>query len=598
MHNIAEPGRWRVRDTAAALLLALASAAFVVWQNAHRTVLWDASYTLETSTRIAMGQVPYRDFPLAHAPLTFLIQALLIRLTGRVFWHAVAWAAVSGALSTFVAWRIALSLLRERSRHAWTMALLLSAPLIFLSTYGILSFPSYDCDCILFVLIFLFAWLRWMRGEFVAGSAWRGPYAAGALLVPPLFAKQNIGLPLAACALGIVFFSLLYGLLARHSDTEKPLDPERLLVFLGGFVSALGAALLALQSTVGLANYLHWTIRFAAARRLPGLAAMLTVYDEPALRWELPCVGTGLALLRFLPARRWWMRLPAMALLLAPFAWTLAGQYLGDDAEDRATSLLSLWPLLLIFSLLLAGIQFLRRPSTRAAVPLLVLAAMHGAFLSQQLWGSTYALWPLLSILLAALLAAVCFVEQKQIGEPRTPTAFTLAAAAGVTLLVCGSLYATSAERLSYAQVWDAPVRHSTLPALKGMAVGGEYLPEFEELLRFAAAEIQRDEGVILLPGEDPFYFATGRKPQFPVLLFDPATDPFSPAELAAEARRCSIRWLVVKTHLQLTEDPTPERDRALAALMPDFHPYRTLHGYEIYRRVEQNSTGGLALGE
>ena len=33
------------------------------------------------------GQVPYRDFPLAHAPLTFLIQAAIIRLTGRVFFH-------------------------------------------------------------------------------------------------------------------------------------------------------------------------------------------------------------------------------------------------------------------------------------------------------------------------------------------------------------------------------------------------------------------------------------------------------------------------------------------------------------------------------
>jgi hypothetical protein len=74
---------------------------------------------------------------------------------------------------------------------------------------------------------------------------------------------------------------------------------------------------------------------------------------------------------------------------------------------------------------------------------------------------------------------------------------------------------------------------HSTLPALKGMAVTGPYLPEFEELLRFAANEIPFSDGLILIPGEDPFYFATGRTPQFPVLLFDNATDPlYSPAQL------------------------------------------------------------------
>ena len=59
--------RWRLRDFSAAALLFLGSAAVTLWQNAHLTVLWDASYTLETSTRIALGQMPYRDFPLAHA---------------------------------------------------------------------------------------------------------------------------------------------------------------------------------------------------------------------------------------------------------------------------------------------------------------------------------------------------------------------------------------------------------------------------------------------------------------------------------------------------------------------------------------------------
>ena len=50
----------------------------------HVTVLWDLSYILENATRISLGQIPYRDFPFPYAPLTFLLQAIIIRLCGRV----------------------------------------------------------------------------------------------------------------------------------------------------------------------------------------------------------------------------------------------------------------------------------------------------------------------------------------------------------------------------------------------------------------------------------------------------------------------------------------------------------------------------------
>ena len=106
--------RWSLRDSIAAAALFLASAAVVLRQNAHLCVLWDASYTLDTSFRIALGQMPYRDFPLVHAPLTFLIQAAIMRLTGRVFFHHVLYAALVNGVSAVLAWRIALHTLRGR----------------------------------------------------------------------------------------------------------------------------------------------------------------------------------------------------------------------------------------------------------------------------------------------------------------------------------------------------------------------------------------------------------------------------------------------------------------------------------------------------
>src|SRR3954463_10677451 len=71
---------WRRRDYLAAAFLFAGTAVFVMWQNERVAVLWDLGYLLDTSWRIALGQIPYRDFPLAHAPLTFLLQAALMRL--------------------------------------------------------------------------------------------------------------------------------------------------------------------------------------------------------------------------------------------------------------------------------------------------------------------------------------------------------------------------------------------------------------------------------------------------------------------------------------------------------------------------------------
>src|SRR5882762_4202350 len=118
-----------------ALVLAFASGGVVIWQNARLAVLWDLSYILENSYRISLGDVPYRDFPFPYAPLTFLTQAALIKLTGRVFWHHIAYCALVGASGTLLTWRILLHQLRGMVRSARLLAFVLSAPLIVLGIY-------------------------------------------------------------------------------------------------------------------------------------------------------------------------------------------------------------------------------------------------------------------------------------------------------------------------------------------------------------------------------------------------------------------------------------------------------------------------------
>jgi hypothetical protein len=196
-------GRWGLRDSIAALSLFVATAAVILWQNSHLVILWDFSYVIDSAVRISLGQLPYRDFPFAHAPLTFLIQAAIIRFTGRVFFHHVLYCAIIGGLGSVLTWRIALETLRGRIQTAWPVSLLLSAPLTVLGIYCILPHPSYDCDCIFSVLIAILLLQRLSNSHWSAGPLLL-PFATGAAIVLPLFFKQNIGLPFLLTTLAVL----------------------------------------------------------------------------------------------------------------------------------------------------------------------------------------------------------------------------------------------------------------------------------------------------------------------------------------------------------------------------------------------------------
>jgi hypothetical protein len=581
---------WRWRDTMAAACLFVATVAVVLWQNAHVAVLWDLSYVLDTATRIAQGQTPYRDFPLAHAPATFLFHAALIRLAGRVFFYHALLVAVVGGVGSVLAWRLALRALVGRMRWAWWGSLALAAPLAVLGLYCVFPHPSYDCDAIFFVLLALLLLHRLSaRGE-TAGVG--EGFAVGAALVLPLFAKQNIGLAFMAALVALVVMLLA----ASRLWPERVVTPQRVLVaLLAGAGGALTLALGVLQATVGLGNYLHWTIGFAAQRRMPGLAAMVGVYVDPFLCWSLPATLAGVLLLRGPLARElWvqsvWMRRAALALVAAPWLFTLGSLFLFDNASERADALLSLWPLLLVLAELVAllrvvGIFRARRLTLAALLPLVALAAIHGTLMSQQLWGSTYALWPLFVYLAAELLGELAGedgVERAALPQWFVPA---MASSISLTLALCGGFYMASEERLSYVDLEGEKVATSVQPALWGLGTPGAHLANFDELVAFAGAHIPPEESVVILPGEDPFYFATGRSAQFSVLLFDPATDPYSSVQLVEEARRQQVQWLVVKRVEQLRDDPMPEREASLAALGREFQPVAQLKGYDVYKR-------------
>jgi hypothetical protein len=577
--------RWRRRDFLAAGCLFAATAAVILWQNAHLVILWDLSYVLDTSVRFADGQMPYRDFPLVHTPLTFLVQAAILRLFPGSYYPHIVYPAVIGGLGTVVSWRIVLHTLRCRVRAAWFAALVLAAPLTVLGIYCILPHPSYDCDCAFSMLVAVYL-LQRLPATFTSRPGLGRAFITGAALCVPAFFKQNMGLPFLLAAVTVILLLFVAGILSRADQPADLPGPRALLAVLAGAATTFLAAMLLIELTAGIGDFLHWTVQFAGERRLPGFAAMLGIYADPTLFWMALCVVAALIALRSRFAATRWVRLLAVLLLAAPFLFTLSSVFIFyDDPDSRGDSLVVLWPLLLVFSATLAAFNLLRcRINLQTLLPLILLVAIHGTFLSQQLWGSTYAIWPLLIFLVADLVAELPSLQPPAVQLERP--ALAIAAVIALTLAVCGGFYTASEERLSYAQLPDGPAVRSSFPQLAGMATPGPYLPEFDELLRYAQANIPFSDGIILIPGEDPFYFATGRVPQFPVLLFDRSTDPYTPADVVREARVHRIQWLILKRDLQIKEDPTPQREATLALLMKDFAPAAHLKGYDVYRRV------------
>lgn len=555
------------KDGIAGSLLFAATAAVVVWQNSRLGVLWDLSYILENAYRISLGQVPYRDFPLPFPPLTFVTQAALIKVTGRVFWHHVGYCAVVGGLATLLTWRILLKLLRGSIEQPRLAAFLLSAPLVVLGIYCVFPHPFYDCDCAFAILASMLLLLYAEENEFPS----RLSFPAGMALVVPAFVKQNTGLAfLGSAALAIL--ALLV------TDRRRAGVARGYGEILYGMAAGLALAAVLIHFTAGLGNYLHWTMQFAAARRMPPMWDMLSVYDNRLLPWWLAAFLAGAFLLWVRRANRP-VTILAAVLLSVPFIWTAACLLTGGDSSDIAECLLSLWPFLLIASFVISVAAARQRRGIALMVPFIVIGTVHGAFLSQQVWGSTYALWPLAIVLIASALAALAN-QSKHGSAIGTIVSFLVA----LSLLISGAHYVWSHERLDYANVSDGRPERSALPALRGLTVHGAWLPQFDELAAYAKAEIPAQDGLLIIPGEDLFYYATGREPRFPVLMFDHTVNPYSPEEIALTARARNIRWLVVKRELQLQADPVEDRQRLLELLRRECRKTEELDNYDVYR--------------
>jgi hypothetical protein len=374
-------------------------------------------------------------------------------------------------------------------------------------------------------------------------------------------------------------------------DRRRAGVARRYGVVIGGIVVGLAVAAILLHLTAGLENYAHWTLHYAGAARMPPMSELAaTVYDYRLLPWWLSAVIAGAVLLVFRRTSRSAETLAAI-LFSVPFVWTSACLLAGDGADARqyfgasrgtADCLLTLWPFLLIVSLVISVAAVRQRTGMALILPFIVIATVHGAFLSQGVWGSSDGLWPLLLILLVSALTALA----KWTPNHGSPAISIISAAVVLSLLISGGHYTWSQVRLAYVSVDEGIAERSVLPALRGLTVRGPWLQQFDDLAAYAKANIPAADGVMMIPGEDLFYYATGREPHFPVLFFDYTLNPDSPQEIAQMARAHDIRWIVVKRELQMHVEqyPVENTTRVLELLAPECKRVAQLKNYDIHR--------------
>ena len=538
------------------VLLFAASAAFTLWRNSQVAVLVDIAYILNTATRIAAGDVPYAQFPLAQAPLEFLTQALLIKLFGPHFVVQIAYAAVLGGLATVLTYAIARRLLSGAISRPELLAALVAVPLVPLGIYAIISTPFYDPDACLMILAATAAILA--ASDRPSRRRW---LLAGALITLPVFIKQNTGGAFTVVALA----ALLADAMARPS--ARPW----LRSCIAGFVGALALELVALQLVVGIDHYLAWTWTYALTGRGVALERIGS-FADPSIVWPgLLVLGLVLAS-RALPGR---LRGPVfLVALCVPLAvrWSSLIGFLDVN---------TLFPPVLIAASALA-LARAARDGVRidTVLPLVFAGTAVGALMSLGLNGSTFGIFPLLVLAIAALVRDIArFV----------PTPARFAPLFGVTLAlvlaVSGTAYTITNARLLFVDAnAPGPIVRSEFPTLAGLSARGPYIADLDAVLFWIRDNVPADDPLAFLPGEDPAFFALGRRPRLPSVYFYDVATPYSPTETARFADEVGLRWVFVKDRLQLVEEPPLEQE-LIVALTRNATLVTRVGPYRVYRR-------------
>jgi hypothetical protein len=241
----------------------------------------------------------------------------------------------------------------------------------------------------------------------------------------------------------------------------------------------------------------------------------------------------------------------------------------------------TLFPPLLIAASVLALVRAARDGAdVRTILPLVLTGTAAGTLMSLGLNGSTFGIFPLLVLAIAAIVRDLKrFVPGTMRLAPLTGAVLAL------FLAVSGTAYTLTNARLLFVDAnAPGPVVHSAFPSLVGLSAPGPYIRDLDAILIWTRDNVPADEPMLFLPGEDPAFFALDRRPRMPSVYYYDVANPYSPAEVARFADAVGLRWVFVKDRLQLVEEPALEQS-LIAALTDRAGLVAHIGPYRVYRR-------------
>jgi hypothetical protein len=529
------------------ILLSLLSASLVFVFSSRLICLADWSLFTEYGYRFFLKQRPYLDFGLVLTPGTFIVQGLLIKIFGVNYYAQLAFVAFEAAVSMILTWMILKEITQEKSFVAYSLI-----PLVFLVPGVLGPFPDYDYDsCVVSLLAFYFfikAYSKNDRRLFIAAGL-------GAVLV--FFFKQTIGAGVIAGMITASFF----------------LGPKKVCYLFGGILTGLicfTLSILMMSGPEGLPEAVRWIFSYAGETRgKSAIPLILNTFKIPAA--YLYAASWVISYFLFKANQNKRSMLLACIFFVLPF---LPSNFFALSSRFYVMEkyLAYLWPGTMLTAGTLYIFKLIKTKTVSSGLLIFVLCTVTSlaTFASHGLIGSTYGIWPFFFLIWVVMFNDFFTTKNSVLF-------FTL-----FLLIPAGTYLQTNVLNKSVIP-WKFNSQTASWRGLKGLTTPGPWIYNFEELLTWTEAHIPHDDRVISLPGEDPFYSLTGRYPQLSIFLLIPGGLPFDLEWLEKEIRKANIKWIILKTNLQLP-NVFLNTDSMMDNLKHDYSLVQTLKGYEIYK--------------
>jgi len=539
-------------------LLALISAVLVLLQASRVAPLIDMTYMLESANRLFWGQIPYRDFYLVLPPGSFYIMSWVMEIFGKDYLYQLCYI-VFEQCSLVIA---TASLIREYNRDMVTTSLL--AAMIVFGGHAILPFSSYDIPAALFVTISLILFIR-------SKTTW-AYFGLGILSFFPTLFKQNVGL--------VFLFSLLVSLCVKMVFVDRAKNVKYFFSFLSGTLLIASLFVFWLYWNDALQDFYIQLFVHPRSIRNPvkGILEICGQFvDSTSRRFAYPIIAMIISE-HFIHLKDVCLRIgnatyvnfnkkhfDKVLFVVVTFFFSF---YVYFFIKNPTLAIWwHIWPAAMFCSCY-CSFQRGRLTNSTLAIFVIILTCL-AAFISQGFWGSSYSMWGLLSVLLAAIFSKIPTFKKFNV-----LLVFFLCVALG------HDVYTNA--RLQYIS-YEGKKSVSRLNYMGCIGTNGNWFSEIHTIEQFINTTILPDESFTQIPGEDPLYYITDRRPHLKYFQLNATTFLHNSHYMLDDIKKNNIKWVILKTKLQCSGgylDTTALKQ----SLSKDFTLYATFDSYLVYK--------------